>query len=319
MKADMRILITGGAGLVGSALVQRLQQIKFHEFLVVDNLLYEPDYLLNVPFKGGDVSDPKFILPILDTFKPDVVVHLAGIVGDGACAVRPLEAQHVNVDSIKLLCENYNGRIIFPSSCSVYGVNDDLVTEESPLNPLSLYASMKVTAEKLLKDKNAFIPRLGTLHGVGGRMRSDLVVNILTIRALIEKKMTVFGGEQYRPLLHVDDFVNTIIVQLPLSHQGIFNLVEDNYKIIDIANAVQKLIPGVSIEREDISFEDARNYRASSQKAKETWGFDPKKGLKDTIQGIINVYEDRRIKDFAHVKYSNLVSLQFKEENGRHS
>ncbi len=311
----MKVLITGGAGFAGSALVQQLQRIKFHKFLVVDTLLYESDYLINVPFKGGDVSDPAFMIPILDTFKPEVVVHLAGIVGDSACAVRPQEAQYVNIDSVKLLRDHYGGRIIFPSSCSVYGVNDDLVTEESPLNPLSLYASMKIKAEEILKDTNAFIPRLGTLHGVGGRFRSDLVVNILTIRALISGKMTVFGGLQYRPLLHVDDFVSTIIQQLSMTRTGIFNLVEDNYRIGDIARKVQELVPGAEIETKDISFEDARNYKASAKKAKDAWGFAPRKRLEDTIRGIIDVYNDKRIKDFSHVKYSNLVSLQLPEKS----
>ena len=230
----MKILILGGAGLVGSALVCRLQQCSFHEIMVVDNLLYEADYLLNVPFRGGDVADENFMKSILKRFEPEVVVHLAGIVGDGACATRPTEAWSVNVDSVQILRDNFDGRILFPSSCSVYGVNDDLVTEESPLNPLSSYANMKIKAEEILEGANAFIPRLGTLHGVSGRLRNDLVVNVLTIRAMLDGKINVFGGDQYRPLLHVTDLVDVLFSHIVSKVTGIYNLVENNYKISEI-------------------------------------------------------------------------------------
>jgi len=202
----MKVLITGVAGLVGHAIVDLLNAIKVHEFLGVDNLLYTDEYLRHVPFQVGNVGDSEFMVPLLDSYKPDAVIHLAGIVGDAACATRPKEAEEANITSIKILRDHIDGRIIFPSSCSVYGTNDDLVTEESTPNPLSLYAEMKLRAEEILEGKNVFIPRLGTLHGVTGRLRNDLVVNVLAIRALVEGKILVFGGEQYRPLLHVRDF-----------------------------------------------------------------------------------------------------------------
>lgn len=306
----VKILITGGAGLVGTAIVRALQQMPEHKFLVVDNLLYESDYLLNVPFKGGDISDPAFLIRVLTEFKPDAVIHLAGIVGDGACAVRPYEAYRINLDSVRTLCNMYDGRIIFPSSCSVYGVNNDLVTEEAELSPLSLYASLKSNAERVLEGKNVFIPRLGTLHGVSGRLRNDLVVNILTLRALTTQKIRVFGGEQYRPLLHVKDAVDTFIYQCTAEHTGIFNLVEGNYRIFDIAEKVQEMIPGTEMEVVETSFEDSRNYKASSEKAYKAWGFAPRFQIHDTINDLIQVYNENRVKDFSNMKYSNLVSLQ---------
>jgi len=307
----MKIMILGGAGLVGHAIVDILNQIKVHEFLVVDNLLYTDDYLRNVNFQAGNVGDPKFMIPLLKNYKPEGVVHLAGIVGDAACAVRPKEAREANVTSVEILRDHFDGRIIWPSSCSVYGSNDNLVDENSILNPLSLYAEMKVQAEEILKDKNVFIPRLATLHGITGRVRNDLVVNVLTIRALSEGKITVFGGSQYRPLLHVKDFAKVIVMQLAKSDTGIFNLVENNYRIIDIANVVAQEIPEVEIEVTEMPFEDKRNYRASANKARCVWGFAPELSVQDTVKDIIKIYGEGRIKDFSNIRYSNMTTLKF--------
>lgn len=310
----MKILVTGGAGLVGHAVVDILKQIKVHKFLVVDNLLYTDEYLRNVAFQAGNVGDLKFMAPLLKNYKPDAVIHLAGIVGDAACAARPKEAEEANVISVKILRDHFDGRIIFPSSCSVYGANDNLVTEESAPNPLSLYAAMKLRAEKILEGKDVFIPRLGTLHGVTGRLRNDLVVNMLAIRAVIEGRITVFGGEQYRPLLHVKDLAEVIVMQLSQQHTGIFNLVENNYKITTLANIVKQVIPSIEIKTTKMEFEDRRNYRASASKAKKCWGFDPKLTVFDTVEDIVRIYNEGRIKDFSMIKYSNMSTLQLKAE-----
>ena len=311
----MKILILGGAGLVGHAVVDLLNSTRVHEFLVVDNLLYTDEYLRHVPFQAGNAGDPTFMIPLLDSYKPDAVIHLAGIVGDAACAARPKEAEEANITSAKILRDHFDGRIIFPSSCSVYGANDDLVTEESTPNPLSLYAEMKLRAEKILEGKNAFIPRLGTLHGVTGRLRNDLIVNILTIRALVEGKILVFGGEQYRPLLHVRDFAETIVMQLPRQYTGIFNLVENNYKIVELADIVKQVIPDIEIEITGMEFEDRRNYKASASKAKKFWRFDPRLTVFDTVEDIVRIYNEGRIKDFSMIKYSNMLTLQLKGKN----
>ena len=307
----MKVMILGGAGLVGHAVVDILNQVHIHKFLVVDNLLYADEYLRNVNFQAGNVGDPKFMVPLLKKFQPDAVIHLAGIVGDAACAARPQEAREANITSAEILRDYFDGRIIWPSSCSVYGSNDDLVDENSSLNPLSLYAEMKVQAEEILKDKNAFIPRLATLHGVTGRLRNDLVVNILAIRALTKGKITVFGGHQYRPLLHVQDFAKTIVLQLARTDTGIFNLVENNYKIVELANIVKQVIPDIEIGITEMEFEDRRNYRASAVKAKKFWKFDPKLTVFDTVKDIVRIYNEGRVKDFSNIRYSNMTTLQF--------
>ncbi len=322
----MNILITGGLGLVGTEVLKELKECHVHQLrhehtlVVVDNMLYTNDFLDDsIIFKGGDAGDSEFMVELLKKYNFDVVIHLAGIVGDAACGHRPDEARRANLDSLKILRDNFDGRIIWPSSCSVYGANDNVVTEESPFNPLSLYAEMKVQGEQILKDRpNTVILRLGTLHGVTGRFRNDLVVHILTVRALLEKQMSVFGGDQYRPLLHVNDLACAIVYDLlnPTifgykNITGTFNLVENNYKILDIAKIIQTEIPDALIKITEMPFEDKRNYKASAKKAKKTWNFEPKNSIIQTVRDIKRIYTEGRIKDFSHIKYSNILALKF--------
>jgi len=311
-----KILITGCAGLVGRAVLSHLStEETYDDYLGVDNLLYEDDFLHNLPFKRGDVGDPSFMVPLLKEYNPTHVIHLAGIVGDAACSSRPKEAYKANVTSLEILRDNFDGRIIWASSCSVYGANDNLVDETSPLNPLSFYAEMKVKGEEILKDKNALIMRLGTLHGVSGRLRSDLIVNILAIRALTEGKVSVFGGEQYRPLLCVHDLTNWIInTFLDSKEVGVFNLGENNYRIIDLANIVKEVLPETIIDVTKMQFEDKRNYKVSFEKSKRIFGISPRYSVYNTIESIKVMHSEGRIKDYSNMKYSNMSALQIKNK-----
>ena len=140
----------------------------------------------------------------------------------------------------KWLCKNYDGRIVFISTCSVYGFNDKLLDEESELNPLSLYAWTKLNSERYLDGKNAIIFRLGTVYGLGdifSRLRMDLVVNILTAHAQKLNKITVFGGEQHRPLIHVKDIALAIEKIVDKDITGVFNIHSLNTTVINIAAA----------------------------------------------------------------------------------
>ena len=167
---------------------------------------------------------------------------MAALVGDGACSINPDLTDEINYQTLRRLCKVYNKRIVFISTCSVYGAQQGILSETSSVNPLSHYASSKLKCENLLKNKNSIIFRLGTLFGVSdnySRIRMDLVVNTLSAKAFFEKKMSVFGGEQYRPLLHVKDVARAIEIAIR-SKKGVFNLSYKNMRIIDIAKEIQK-------------------------------------------------------------------------------
>ena len=308
----MNILVVGGAGYVGGGIVDKLK--KNHNVTVYDSLIYEESYRKDVDFVYGDIREQKKLLPLLD--KCDAVIWLAALVGDGACAINPELTFEINSDSVKFLAENFNKRIVFLSTCSVYGAQEGLLDESSTINPLSAYASSKVKAEDYLKNSNAIIFRLGTLFGISdefSRIRLDLVVNILVTKALTEGKLTVFGGDQWRPLLHVIDVANAIDHTLNLKTTGIYNLHYENFKIIDIANAIVERIPSASIETTPMKFQDARNYQVSSEKLFQDTGFKASTNLLQGIDEVFNLISNNRIKDVSHNRYSN---QNFLEEHG---
>ena len=305
----MKVLIVGGAGYVGGGIVDLLS--KENEVTVYDSLIYENYYRKNVDFIFGDIRDYKKINNILDQY--DAVIWLAALVGDGACAINPALTHEINSETVKNLAKNFKGKIVFLSTCSVYGAQEGILDESSEVNPLSEYASSKLIAEKYLADSDSIIFRLGTLFGVGdkfSRIRLDLVVNILTTKAYIDKKMSVFGGEQWRPLLHVKDVANAIAHTLDTQTNGVFNLHYKNFKIIEIANEIKNKISDVEIETTPLPFQDARNYQVSSDKLKDATGF---QATVDLTQGINEMYElisSNRIKDINDPRYSNQNFLQ---------
>ena len=192
----------------------------------------------------------------------DVTVWLAALVGDPACALNPDVSIAINQESVKWLAGHFDGRIVFLSTCSVYGARDGVLDESSPTNPLSVYAATKLEAERYLANKNAIIFRLGTLFGVGdvfSRIRLDLVVNTLAVRAHNLGKISVFGGDQFRPLLHVRDAAQAVVDNMATAHTGIFNLHKQNVRIIDLAYQVRNHFPDLIIEHVD------RNFRGHAQ------------------------------------------------------
>lgn len=299
----MRVLCVGGAGYVGGALTDILRQTD-HDVTVYDSLLFEDHYLKDVKFVHGDIRDRWKLQPLLDN--ADAVVWLAAIVGDGACALNPELSAEINQESVKWLADNFSGRIIFTSTCSVYGARDGMLSEGSPTKPLSVYAATKLQSEQYLKDKDALIFRFGTLFGLGdnhSRIRMDLVANVLVARAFYEQRLKVFGGEQYRPLLHVKDAAQAIADNLSTEHRGIYNLSAKNIKILDLAKEVNNVIP-CSIELVETSFEDSRNYRVSAAKAG-LIGFNPTYRVYDGLNEVRMLLESGRIKDFNNPRYSN--------------
>ena len=305
----MKILVVGGAGYVGGGIVDTLS--KKNEITVYDSLIYESAYRKDVNFIYGDIRDYKKINSILNNF--DAVVWLAALVGDGACSINPTLTHEINSETVKNLVKNFNGKIIFLSTCSVYGAQEGVLDENSEVNPLSEYASSKLIAEKYLEESDAIIFRLGTLFGISdqfSRIRLDLVVNILTTKALVDKKMSVFGGDQWRPLLHVKDVANAIEHNISSDTKGIFNLHYKNFKIIEIAEKIKEKIPDVSIETTPLPFQDARNYQVSSDKLKRETGFEASIELTQGIEEMYNLISSNRIKDINDPRYSNQNFLQ---------
>lgn len=305
----MNVLVVGGAGYVGGAATDLLMQSE-HNVRVYDALLYEESYRKLVDFVYGDVRDTDRLLPHLKW--ADAVIWLAALVGDGACALNPDISMSINEESVKWLAERYDGRIIFMSTCSVYGAQDAVLDESSATDPLSVYATTKLAAEQYLQDKNAIVFRLGTLFGVGdqfSRIRLDLVVNTLTVRAHRQGKISVFGGDQFRPLLHVKDAARTAIDNLATKHTGVFNLARQNVRIIDLAHQVRNHFPDLIVEQTPTKFQDARNYRVSSEKAQKVLGFKSLYSIDDGIEDIKELLDSCRLRDVDNPRYTNQTYL----------
>jgi len=312
-----RILVTGGAGYVGGAVTDILRELNV-DCLVYDNLTYERDYRKSIPFVYGDIRDHVKLSKILNSYQPSSVIWLAALVGDGACQVNPELTVEINQKPVEWLAANYSGKIIFTSTCSVYGKSEGLLTEESPTNPLSLYALTKLACEQTLRDKNAVIFRLGTLYGISdtySRIRLDLVVNILSVKAYLGEQLTIFGGNQWRPLLHVRDAAKAIAyAAIDSTPPGLYNITQKNIRIKEIGEGIKEFVKDrrLEISYSEISVDDARNYRVSYDKYKSLKTAQSfKLKIKDGVNEIYNLMKEHRIKDpFASVYHNQ----QFNEE-----
>lgn len=303
---NTRVLVVGGAGYIGGGTTEALIARNI-PFTVYDNLTYENHYLKPVDFIYGDVRDTEKLRKVLPEYTH--VIWLAALVGDGACAINPELTKEINQNSVEWLSKNYDGRVIFLSTCSVYGANDKPVTEESETNPLSVYAKTKLAAESFLKDKNALIFRLGTAFGISdtySRIRMDLAVNYMTMNAIKKGSLKVFGGTQWRPFIHVNDIGQFVVEALDKEHTGIYNLATQNITIIDLAKQIQAET-GCAIETTPQKFQDNRNYNAETKKAR-TAGLLPTSTPRTILHGIQQVKElvsRNRVVDLEHEFYSN--------------
>ena len=307
----MNVLVTGGAGYVGGFLTDAVQKAG-HHVRVFDALLYEDLYLKDVDFVFGDVTDGNSLLPHLHW--ADCVIFLAGFVGDPLCALDPALTKRVNIDAIRFLCENFGGQIIFPSTCSVYGAQEALLTETSEVRPLSLYAETKIVAEKMIADRGGEyqIFRLGTLFGLSdtySRLRADLVLNTLTIRAVLEGQMTVFGGRQYRPLLHVRDVATAMVPVIGKHGSALYNLHAENLTILELAKRIQLQVPEALIIETDSKFQDSRNYQVSSDLLKSSTGFSAMHTVEDGISEVARAVRGGRIKNVHSPRFSNVAAM----------
>jgi nucleoside-diphosphate-sugar epimerase/CBS domain-containing protein len=329
-----KVLVIGGAGYLGSILCRKLLE-KGYMVRVLDNLMYGDDGIKDLYSHSkfelikGDMRNLQIVMKCLK--RMDAVIHLAAIVGDPASALNPQETIEINYLSTKLIaevCKYYQiNRFIFASTCSVYGVSstpETRINEESPLNPVSLYAEMKLKSEKgilELMDEN-FSPtilRMATLYGLSPRTRFDLIVNLLTAKAVIDQKITIFGGEQWRPNLHVKDAAEAYIkcLEAPINkiRGEIFNVGsnDQNYQIKEIGNMINLIITEAEIitDKENV---DRRDYNVAFDKIKKVLNYKTKYTIKNGVTDIRDAIKNGSVKDYTDVKYSNYNFLQEKEE-----
>jgi nucleoside-diphosphate-sugar epimerase len=321
------VLVTGGAGYIGSRLVPRLLN-QGYRVRVVDRLLYGDAGLRSV------LSHPNFELMVADfrsidvvmqaTDSIDAVIHLGAIVGDSACDLDEELTLTTNVDATDVVAEACRrrgiSRLVFVSTCSVYGASDGALNETSALNPVSLYARTKIASEQLLLAHANFafepvILRLGTAFGFAPRPRFDLVVNLLTAQALVEGRIAIHGGAQWRPFVHIEDISQALILALeaPLERVAgkIFNIGanEHNYQLSELGAIVSEAFPTTEVVMLD-NVVDRRNYFVDFEKARSVMGFLPKRNLRDGVREIKIALESGLVPQFRDSQYHNHLHLR---------
>ena len=317
----MKILITGGAGYLGSILTRRLLE-KNHQVRVLDDLWYGKesiqDCLNNNNFELIQ-DDLRNLTTTVKALKDiDGVIHLASIVGMPASSIEPRTSEEINylaTKNIAELCTLHDiPTYVFASTCSVYGSQPNkLITEKSEVAPMDFYAKQKYLSERAISwlNRAPTILRFGTLFGYSYRMRFDLVINLFIAQAIIENKITVFGGNQFRPFLHVQDAADSLVFSIENNLTGTYNVISENLTILDAAKRISRLT-GCEIEISNEN-EDKRNYKVSGEKI-EKMGFKPKFAIEDAFKEIKEKIEQKEIKDFSDVKYSNYKLLCSSDE-----
>lgn len=325
------IFLTGGAGYCGSRLVPQLLEAG-HRVTVFDILYFGKDFLPlenpNLKVVQGDIRDAKLIEK--ECAGHDVFVSLACISNDASFELDENLSTSVNMDAFEpmVLAAKKAGvkRFVYASSSSVYGVSDQLnVTEDHPLVPLTLYNKYKGLCEPVLArhtDDN-FIGvtfRPATVCGYGPRLRLDLSVNILTNHAITNDKITVFGGSQLRPNLHIQDYCDAVklLIDAPKEKiaNEIFNVGFQNMTIMDIAHLVKKVVQEEYPEKKEIAIvttpsDDLRSYHINSDKIKRVLGFAPKFTIEDAVRDLCVAFKEGRVPNsFDDDRYYNVKRLK---------
>jgi nucleoside-diphosphate-sugar epimerase len=315
------ILVVGGAGYIGSIMCRKLighgQRVRLLDSFVygdsaVRELFGHPRFEVSI----GDCRNIQSVVSAVTGVK--AIVDLAAIVGDPACEQDRSSALEINYAATRMLIEVAKGhgvgKFLFASSCSVYGETEELCDERSCVGPISLYAQTKVDSENaLLKAcSDRFQPtilRLATVFGNSYRPRFDLVVNLLTAKALRDGVITIFNGEQWRPFIHVSDvadgFIQVLNSPLELVGGEIYNLGDSrlNYTLSQVASVIQGLVPGTRVEK--IENPDRRNYRVSFEKIRRELNFQCSVTLEQGIEDLKQALLSGQIPDYTDPLYHN--------------
>jgi nucleoside-diphosphate-sugar epimerase len=320
------VLVVGGAGYLGSVLVPLLLE-RGYKTRVLDSLMFGKESLRSAEsfedceLLTGDVRDIRVVVQAMKGC--DAVIDLAAIVGDPACEENPQLATEINRAATRMLVDVSRGhgiqRFLFASTCSVYGASDYLMDEHALVAPISLYAQTKVDSENLLletrgQDFHPVILRLATLFGTSPRPRFDLVVNLLTARAVRTGKITIYNGEQWRPFMHVHDAASAFVTCLeadPYVTSGeIFNAgsYSLNCRLSGLAERIAALIPELVVEH--VENTDRRNYRVSFEKIQSRLNFTCKRTLEDGIRELAEMVRTSPVDDFTTAIFNNRVMTQ---------
>ena len=315
------VLVVGGAGYIGSLLAERLLE-KGYRVRVLDSLLYGDEPLRpvrNHPDFELITGDCRNIQDVVRAVRGvESIIHLAAIVGDPACDQDHGPALETNYAATRMLIEIAKGhgvgRLIFASSCSVYGATDVEMDENAAVQPISLYGQTKVDSEQALLEArgDSFHPiilRYATVFGLSHRRRFDLVVNLLTAKAHQEGVITIYNGEQWRPFIHVRDLVEATVrvLEAParLVSGEIFNVGDErlNHTLSGVADIIREAFPNVRVEQ--IENGDRRNYRVNFAKLLKRTGFRARYTLRDGVEELKKAFDEGLITDYTDLRYHN--------------
>jgi nucleoside-diphosphate-sugar epimerase len=309
------VLITGGAGYLGSVLTEVLLN-KGYQVTVIDNITYKQTsvapftYNKNFKFILGDVRDEILLKQLVQGH--DIIIPLAAIVGMPACEANPQLTIDVNYKQVKNITQwvTKNQIVLIPNTNSQYGSSTEIITEDSPFKPLSLYAETKCNAEKVILDSgNGIALRLATVFGMSYRMRMDLLVNDFVYKAITDGYLVLFESHFIRNYIHIRDIANTFLFMIEnyeKCNNNAFNvgLTSANCTKLELANKIKQFVPDLVIVENNFKQDfDQRNYIVSNLKL-ESQGWVPKFTLEDGIQELINGY--KLITKFKNKDFTNL-------------
>jgi len=294
---------------------------------VIDNLLYGGEAIADL------AGHARFEL-MVDDFRRaraveaavrgvEAIVHLGAIVGDAACAVDQDFTVQTNLDATRILIARAKSagvrRFLLASTCSVYGASEGELDERSPLNPVSLYADTKIAAEEALKtaqdvDFGSTSLRFATLYGISSRPRFDLAVNLLTARAVAEGRITIHGGDQWRPFVHVDDVARATVLALEAPLEAIagevFNIgsTDENYRLSRVGEIIAEVVPGVEVGTNH-QLHDRRSYNVNFDKLRDRLGFRASHTVRSGVEEVRDLIALGRIGDYRDPRHDNFRYL----------